>query len=607
MKTFLPNTKIKSSPFVSLPLSSLPSKGPFPRPFVPKPANINLANISNSSNTRSSTNFNQLNNKPTSPLQASGSRLTPLELSTCSNNSYDQQVTKAQFSNGLDIKNPAKKQAKANGNIKPQLSMATAFHHNPFLNANLTNKSGFFSKQYFLLKGQKMILERSYDKINEYINQIDKYKSLIGNSHFRLNSNSLDTYSKMNDILNSLSKILGNWNTTTYATIFKDLSDKTDILQSFLTKLNSIEEYLNSESTYHSITTSKSLSMNLSTNHFQNSLSNFNKNSSNNVEFPQIIIHDVQKIVSSVLSGIITISRVRAAICFSMKREKSQRNTNTIKTTPIGDFTESFLGEENDNSRQNEHGQKELISEIQKIDKNEENFICRICEEVVPLDLIEEHSALCIKAHQSQYHFYLCGERLKKVRKFIEEKVLSVNWPADQDFATSVAFPVIFYYSLIGIAIDVQNADCDANSQLETIIHELSDWEIPEAESKNFKLYIAGRQLVNKKLKFFNEIANAAKKISTTTRRHRASTTGGFLTNLSDFEFIARISSGAYARVFLSRKSRTGDLFAVKVIKREYMSQKNQIKAVSAERDIMKRLNSPFIVNFCMYFLSQLF
>ena len=520
--------------------------------------------------------------------------MTPLDEDEKNNNNnkskeIDQHKRNIPILNNLEQYNTVQNSLNQNS-TNYHINDSSSFPQNTIINNNEPlSRLGFLLKQYILLKEKKVHLESSLGKILEYINQIDEYKAFTM-------SKSTDLYDKIYTILRSLASLFDYWNSGTYAELLNDISEKTELLQSHLGQLNSItQKSISSSFSTRTMISSKSFGSNLNINHFQNRFNKFR--CSQSIESPDIMIHEIQNIISSVLSGIISISRVRAAICFSVKRDTNQ---NTVKSTQIGEFSENILSDENDKSNQNDQNSKESISEIQEIDQNGENFICRICEEVVPLDLIEEHSALCIKAHQSQYHFYLCTEKLKKIKRKLEETVLSSNWPADQEYAINVIFPVLFYFSLIGIAIEVQNSDCDATSQLETIIHELAYWEIPEAENKNLRLYLIGRQLVDKKLQFYKEISNAAKKISSTTRRHRASTTGGFLTNLSDFEFIARLSSGAYARVFLSRKSRTGDLFAIKVIKREHMSQKNQIKAVSAERDIMKHLNSPFIVNFCM-------
>jgi serine/threonine protein kinase len=70
---------------------------------------------------------------------------------------------------------------------------------------------------------------------------------------------------------------------------------------------------------------------------------------------------------------------------------------------------------------------------------------------------------------------------------------------------------------------------------------------------------------------------------------------------IADFTFIKRISAGAYARVFLAQKRRTGDIYAIKVLPKTEVVQKNQVKRVMLEKDILLQYHNPYIVNFCMF------
>ena len=298
------------------------------------------------------------------------------------------------------------------------------------------------------------------------------------------------------------------------------------------------------------------------------------------------------KLLETLLSVLITITRVLTSVCFGTNWKLLKRNDSTVKTM-VGEFAEVELPEE----------PEESVHLIQEIDSSEENFICRICEEVVPLDLIEKHSALCIKAHEGQYHFYLCGERLKGIMEEIAGMdAMRHTWPGEIADVVEMVFPIMYYYSLLKMAQNVQIADVEAQRQLDSIIARLSYFDVPEKAKSMMDKFVLGKQIVKKKFEACKAISRAAKAISRTTRRHRCSTIGGFQTLLADFEFIDKLSSGAFARVYLSRKRRTGDLFAIKVIKKSNISLKNQVRMVSAERDIMRKLHSPYIVNFCMFF-----
>ena len=57
--------------------------------------------------------------------------------------------------------------------------------------------------------------------------------------------------------------------------------------------------------------------------------------------------------------------------------------------------------------------------------------------------------------------------------------------------------------------------------------------------------------------------------------------------SIKDFEVIKPISRGAFGSVYLSKKRRTGDYFAIKVLRKSDMVAKNQVTNVKAERAIM--------------------
>ncbi|PON56239.1 cGMP-dependent kinase [Parasponia andersonii] len=76
-------------------------------------------------------------------------------------------------------------------------------------------------------------------------------------------------------------------------------------------------------------------------------------------------------------------------------------------------------------------------------------------------------------------------------------------------------------------------------------------------------------------------------------------------TSIEDFEIIKPISRGAFGRVFLARKRATGDLFAIKVLKKADMIRKNAVESILAERNILISLRNPFVVRFFFSFTCR--
>ncbi|XWS48230.1 hypothetical protein CRYUN_Cryun13aG0056600 [Craigia yunnanensis] len=76
-------------------------------------------------------------------------------------------------------------------------------------------------------------------------------------------------------------------------------------------------------------------------------------------------------------------------------------------------------------------------------------------------------------------------------------------------------------------------------------------------------------------------------------------------TSIDDFEIIKPISRGAFGRVFLAKKRTTGDLFAIKVLKKADVIRKNAVESILAERDILISVRNPFVVRFFYSFTCR--
>ncbi|GAB2292640.1 Probable serine/threonine protein kinase ireh1 [Dionaea muscipula] len=76
-------------------------------------------------------------------------------------------------------------------------------------------------------------------------------------------------------------------------------------------------------------------------------------------------------------------------------------------------------------------------------------------------------------------------------------------------------------------------------------------------------------------------------------------------TSIDDFEIMKPISRGAFGRVFLAKKRTTGDLFAIKVLKKADMIRKNAVESILAERDILITVRNPFVVRFFYSFTCR--
>lgn len=74
---------------------------------------------------------------------------------------------------------------------------------------------------------------------------------------------------------------------------------------------------------------------------------------------------------------------------------------------------------------------------------------------------------------------------------------------------------------------------------------------------------------------------------------------------LQDFEAIQVLGKGSFAEVYLVKLISTGELFAMKVLRKEKLLMQNVIRYAITERNILSRINHPFIIKMKFAFQSE--
>uniref|UniRef100_M4FG31 non-specific serine/threonine protein kinase n=1 Tax=Brassica campestris TaxID=3711 RepID=M4FG31_BRACM len=65
---------------------------------------------------------------------------------------------------------------------------------------------------------------------------------------------------------------------------------------------------------------------------------------------------------------------------------------------------------------------------------------------------------------------------------------------------------------------------------------------------------------------------------------------------IEDFEVLKVVGQGAFGKVFQVRKKDTSEIFAMKVMRKDKIMEKNHAEYMKAERDILTKIDHPFIV-----------
>ena len=74
---------------------------------------------------------------------------------------------------------------------------------------------------------------------------------------------------------------------------------------------------------------------------------------------------------------------------------------------------------------------------------------------------------------------------------------------------------------------------------------------------------------------------------------------------MKSFSTIAVIGRGAYAKVVLARHLGDNKLYAIKMLKKIYILEKNQERQIMMEKQILSKIDHPFLVKCKMSFQDE--
>lgn len=306
---------------------------------------------------------------------------------------------------------------------------------------------------------------------------------------------------------------------------------------------------------------------------------------------------------------------------------KGENNSNNLSPPQSSSsINNDFVNDENSNSS----------SDNDDNDNDDDFVVCRICDEKVPIDEIDKHTKHCVMLYNSATFVAETDEKIRQLRDEVALKYLNENWPGEKDKALTVYIPVLNATLIIEQVLAINLNDADAIEQLTSYAMTFDTNFIkvytkpksvkaavtfrPAADympssSKSVSSFYANyvdidsnkkypetdisleilnsfKPLIDKKLKASRAIKFHSDELHSKSLRLTKQA------NISDFIFLKRISSGAFARVFLARKKKTGDIYAIKVIPKSSLTLKNQVKRIMAEKDILLQFSNPNIVSF---------
>ena len=218
----------------------------------------------------------------------------------------------------------------------------------------------------------------------------------------------------------------------------------------------------------------------------------------------------------------------------------------------------------------------------------QDTLFCRICEKAIEVSNFTAHTQTCAKSHEMNMRRISCDQKFKQLLHEIRKR------RREETFGELYSYIKESYHSKT--KADLQHAIDHLKSLKEKL--SLKD-ELKGYQSTETQTVISSIELAEEKIKTLHEYTEDFKKVS-----------------ILDFTLIKPISKGAYGKVYLARKTSTPDIYAIKVIEKQYIFNhkniaylKNKDKILS-ERAVLQQLmrsnhDSKCIVNFYYSFAGK--
>jgi len=255
-------------------------------------------------------------------------------------------------------------------------------------------------------------------------------------------------------------------------------------------------------------------------------------------------------------------------------------------------------------------------------------ILCRICEEEYPQSWIKLHTEYCKRAVEFDKPETQCDNRLHTFVRLVKrhrKRIVGLGASYySQDTYVSIE-------TIASQAISLRYGEKDAVSRCWDLIMNLQK-VLGNLSYEDIGLVTYGRRIaVIMEEKWANLREFDKLRVNNKGPQHQADTWGllalaksqftsdgpslfenrseellmhnNSRISIEDFKIIKKISSGAYGKVYLARKLKTKDLYAVKIQKKSDMLRKNMVENVMAERRILSNASNPYIVK--LYYAFQ--
>jgi serine/threonine protein kinase len=211
-----------------------------------------------------------------------------------------------------------------------------------------------------------------------------------------------------------------------------------------------------------------------------------------------------------------------------------------------------------------------------------------MCDELIAIESLHDHVDSCRHAHESSQTVKELDDSMQREILRVQTMVLNMSWPGDESIAIHDILPVLHVVALLEKAASIDEQAPDALDQLVQLNHCLSVISVFQASQDVLAIFLSVRGLIVQK-KCVLAVLSVALETATRTALTQSPKPLRQETSMADFQFVKKFADGGYSKVFLARKVRTGDPYAIKAIPKQKTHQMNELQRVLTEKDILSR------------------
>ena len=157
-------------------------------------------------------------------------------------------------------------------------------------------------------------------------------------------------------------------------------------------------------------------------------------------------------------------------------------------------------------------------------DDDDELIVCRICDEKVPIDMIEEHTNSCLKLYKKTSLVSSIDEQIKQIMSNAYKEFMCVKWPGIESNAIYNLIPLLrlnlFVEETLQVNVNINDAPQELN-QIKKKIGKMLNNANKETAAKIQSIMKSLKPLIGQKIKASKAISSAGAILKQTRKAAR--------------------------------------------------------------------------------------